>query len=105
MKRKLSVLGLIGDSTVVFLDEPTSGMDPFSRRFTWNLLMASRRGRAVVLTTHFMDEVWLLPLTYCQYVLIGCCNTLYLTRVVLLGGLAGRQNCNHGGGRTAVLWI
>jgi ATP-binding cassette subfamily A (ABC1) protein 3 len=44
----------------VFLDEPTSGMDPFSRRFTWNMLMANRTGRAMVLTTHFMDEADLL---------------------------------------------
>jgi len=38
MKRKLSVaIAFCGDSEVVFLDEPTSGMDPFSRRFTWNV--------------------------------------------------------------------
>lgn len=38
MKRKLSVaIAFCGDSKVVFLDEPTSGMDPFSRRFTWNV--------------------------------------------------------------------
>ena len=37
-------------------DEPTSGMDPFSRRFTWDLLRRKREGRIMVLTTHFMDE-------------------------------------------------
>jgi ATP-binding cassette subfamily A (ABC1) protein 3 len=58
MKRKLSLcMALIGEPTVVFLDEPTSGMDPFSRRSTWNMLQSSRAGRAMVLTTHFMDEV------------------------------------------------
>jgi ATP-binding cassette, subfamily A (ABC1), member 3 len=41
---------------VVFLDEPTSGMDPYSRRFTWNVIRSHREGRVVVLTTHFMDE-------------------------------------------------
>ncbi len=39
MKRKLSVaIALIGDSKVVILDEPTSGMDPYSRRSTWQML-------------------------------------------------------------------
>ena len=57
MKRKLSVgIALIGDPKVVFLDEPTSGMDPYSRRFIWTLLQAKRKGRIMVLTTHFMDE-------------------------------------------------
>lgn len=38
MKRKLSVaIAFCGDSKFVFLDEPTSGMDPFSRRFIWNV--------------------------------------------------------------------
>lgn len=47
-------------SKVVFLDEPTSGMDPHSRRFTWDLIRKNREGRVVVLTTHFMDEADLL---------------------------------------------
>ena len=45
---------------VIFLDEPTSGMDPYSRRSTWNMLQNNRAGRAMVLTTHFMDEADLL---------------------------------------------
>ena len=57
MKRKLSLaVALIGDSRVVFLDEPTSGMDPFARRFIWELLKRSRQNRTIILTTHFMDE-------------------------------------------------
>ena len=61
MKRKLSlVVALIGESSVVFLDEPTSGMDPFSRRSTWKFLRSNRSGRCIVLTTHFMDEADLL---------------------------------------------
>eukprot|EP00903_Cladosiphon_okamuranus_P008962 g8576.t1 len=60
-KRKLSVgIALIGGSNVVFLDEPTSGMDPHSRRFTWDLIRKNREGRVIVLTTHFMDEADLL---------------------------------------------
>jgi ATP-binding cassette, subfamily A (ABC1), member 3 len=54
-KRKLSVgIAFIGGSRVVFLDEPTSGMDPYSRRFTWNVIRQHREGRVIVLTTHFM---------------------------------------------------
>ncbi|GMF31471.1 unnamed protein product [Phytophthora lilii] len=61
MKRKLSVaISLLGDSSLVFLDEPTSGMDPYSRRSTWEILMANRQNRVMVLTTHFMDEADIL---------------------------------------------
>eukprot|EP00457_Paulinella_chromatophora_P000227 gb/GEZN01000227.1/.p1 GENE.gb/GEZN01000227.1/~~gb/GEZN01000227.1/.p1 ORF type:complete len:1777 (-),score=227.45 gb/GEZN01000227.1/:107-5437(-) len=56
-KRRLSLaIALIGDSKVVFLDEPTSGVDPASRRAIWDLLMRKKQGRVIVLTTHFMDE-------------------------------------------------
>lgn len=41
---------------MVFLDEPTSGMDPFSRRFTWNVIRKYREGRTIILTTHFLEE-------------------------------------------------
>lgn len=61
MKRKLSIgIALIGDSKVVMLDEPTSGMDPVSRRATWELLQQQRSSRTILLTTHFMDEADLL---------------------------------------------
>ncbi|XP_061079781.1 phospholipid-transporting ATPase ABCA3 [Conger conger] len=61
MKRKLSIgIALIGDSKVVMLDEPTSGMDPSARRATWDLLQGERHGRTILLTTHFMDEADLL---------------------------------------------
>ncbi|TMW59993.1 hypothetical protein Poli38472_000035 [Pythium oligandrum] len=61
MKRKLSVaISLLGDSSLVFLDEPTSGMDPYSRRSTWEILMNNRHNRVLVLTTHFMDEADIL---------------------------------------------
>lgn len=39
-----------------FLDEPTSGMDPAARRFTWDVITRQKRRRAVVLTTHSMEE-------------------------------------------------
>jgi len=53
-KRKLNTaIALIGDPPVVFLDEPTSGVDPMARRNLWKLLTASQRdGQAIVLTSH-----------------------------------------------------
>jgi len=57
MKRKLSVaMALLGDPRFVLLDEPSSGMDPHSRRSIWELLKRKRQGRVILLTTHFMDE-------------------------------------------------
>jgi len=57
-KRKLSTaMALVGDPPIVFLDEPTSGMDPTSRRFLWNTLSALlNSGRSIVLTSHSMEE-------------------------------------------------
>lgn len=41
---------------VVILDEPTSGMDPYSMRLTWQLIKKIKKGRIILLTTHSMDE-------------------------------------------------
>ena len=62
-KRKLSVAcSLIGGSKLVFLDEPTAGMDVESRRAMWALLRnpAVLKGRVIVLTTHYMEEADIL---------------------------------------------
>ena len=47
-------IALIGGSKTVVLDEPTSGMDPYARRATWDLLTKYKEGRTILLTTHFM---------------------------------------------------
>uniref|UniRef100_A0A3B3ZLS2 ABC transporter domain-containing protein n=1 Tax=Periophthalmus magnuspinnatus TaxID=409849 RepID=A0A3B3ZLS2_9GOBI len=61
MQRKLSVaLAFVGGAKVVILDEPTSGVDPYSRRSIWDLLLKYRAGRTVVMSTHHMDEADLL---------------------------------------------
>jgi len=58
MKRRLSVaLATIGDASVVVLDEPTTGMDPVSRRFVWQHISEIKAGRVILLTTHAMEEV------------------------------------------------
>ena len=59
MKRRLSVgNALVGDSPLIFLDEPSSGLDPVSRRQLWELLREEKnvKGKTIVLTTHFMEE-------------------------------------------------
>jgi len=56
-RRKLSVgIALIGNPPIVYLDEPSSGMDPSSRRSMWDLISSTMAGRAVILTTHSMEE-------------------------------------------------
>ncbi len=56
-KRRLCVgMSMVGGNKVVFLDEPTSGLDPVSRRRLWQLIQENRQDRAILLTTHFMDE-------------------------------------------------
>ena len=57
-KQRLSLaLALIGQPELVFLDEPTAGMDPQARHATWEMIRGLKaRGTTVLLTTHFMDE-------------------------------------------------
>lgn len=57
MKRRLSVaIALMGDPLVVYLDEPTTGLDPSSRRLLWEVIREAREDKALVLTTHSMEE-------------------------------------------------
>jgi len=56
-QRLLLALALINDPLIVFLDEPTTGLDPQSRRNFWELVKRIRaQGKTIVLTTHYMDE-------------------------------------------------
>ncbi|KAK2384736.1 ABC transporter A family member [Trifolium repens] len=61
MKRRLSVaIALIGDPKLVILDEPTTGMDPITRRHVWDIIENAKKGRAIILTTHSMEEADIL---------------------------------------------
>jgi ABC-2 type transport system ATP-binding protein len=57
-KQRLSLAcALVGDPELVFLDEPTTGLDPQSRRQAWDIVLGLKaRGRSVLLTTHYMEE-------------------------------------------------
>jgi ABC-2 type transport system ATP-binding protein len=60
-QRLLMALALINDPDVLFLDEPTTGLDPQARRNFWDLIAQLRtRGKTIVLTTHYMDEAYAL---------------------------------------------
>jgi ABC-2 type transport system ATP-binding protein len=77
-KQRLAVAcALVGDPELLFLDEPTTGLDPQSRRQLWEVVHGYRRaGRTVLLTTHYMDEAERL----CDRVAVVDCG-----RVIALG--------------------
>lgn len=60
-QRLLLALALINDPEIIFLDEPTTGLDPQSRRRFWDLITSIKAaGKTIILTTHYMDEAELL---------------------------------------------
>lgn len=60
-QRLLLAIALINDPEVIFLDEPTTGLDPQSRVNFWDLIRnIKKQGKTVVLTTHYMDEAYQL---------------------------------------------
>ncbi|XP_065764705.1 ATP-binding cassette sub-family A member 6 isoform X2 [Muntiacus reevesi] len=60
-KRKLTIgIALLGDPQVLLLDEPTAGLDPFSRQRIWNFLRERKADRVILLSTNLMDEADIL---------------------------------------------
>jgi len=60
-QRLLLAIALVNDPEVIFLDEPTTGLDPQARRNFWELVQSiKQRGKTIVLTTHYMEEAYRL---------------------------------------------
>src|SRR5207344_1584526 len=61
-RQRLAVaLALVNDPELIFLDEPTTGLDPAARRSLWDLVRGFKaEGRSVLLTTHYMEEAEIL---------------------------------------------
>jgi ABC-2 type transport system ATP-binding protein len=61
-KQRFSIVAsLVNDPEIVFLDEPTTGLDPIARRNLWDLITEiKKRGKTIILTTHYMEEAEVL---------------------------------------------
>lgn len=61
MRRRISVaLSTMGDPKVILMDEPTTGMDPVSRRHVWSLIQYLKNEKAIIMSTHAMEEAEIL---------------------------------------------
>jgi ABC-2 type transport system ATP-binding protein len=92
-RQKLAVAcALVGNPDLLFLDEPTTGLDPAARRGVWDIIRAQRdRGCTVLLTTHYMDEAERL----CDHVAV-----VDLGKVIALG--SPRELINSLGGNHVI---
>uniref|UniRef100_A0A8C4Y5B1 ATP binding cassette subfamily A member 12 n=1 Tax=Gopherus evgoodei TaxID=1825980 RepID=A0A8C4Y5B1_9SAUR len=78
MKRKLSIaIAFLGGSRVVILDEPTTGVDPCSRRSIWEIISKNKKGRTIILSTHHLDEAGVLSdrIAFLEHGGLKCCGS------------------------------
>jgi len=77
-KRRLSIaIALVGDPKLVFLDEPTTGLDPDVRRLIWGILNEISHNRTIIITTHSMEEAEVLchRIGIMSHGTLRCCAT------------------------------
>jgi ABC-2 type transport system ATP-binding protein len=95
LKQRVGVaIALVNDPDLVFLDEPTTGLDPRSRRDVWEAIKSLKdRGKTIFLTTHYMDEAYHLADWIC---------VIHKGGVVAAGSPEDLIN-KYGGGNTLVI--
>uniref|UniRef100_A0A8C5MKI8 ATP binding cassette subfamily A member 12 n=1 Tax=Leptobrachium leishanense TaxID=445787 RepID=A0A8C5MKI8_9ANUR len=78
MRRKLSIsIALIGGSKVLILDEPTTGVDPCSRRAIWEVISKNKMDKTIILSTHHLDEAEILSdrIAFLEQGGLRCCGS------------------------------
>ncbi|XP_049449720.1 glucosylceramide transporter ABCA12 isoform X5 [Epinephelus fuscoguttatus] len=78
MRRKLSIsIAFIGGSHLVVLDEPTTGVDPCSRRHIWDIVIQHKKNRTVIMSTHHLDEAEVLSdrIAFLERGGLKCCGS------------------------------
>ncbi|BAI60638.1 ABC transporter ATP binding protein [Methanocella paludicola SANAE] len=95
LKQRVGIaIALINDPDIVFLDEPTTGLDPRSRRDVWEAIKAIKaKGKTVFLTTHYMDEAYHLADRVC----------IINKGIVIVEGTPEDLINRHGGGNVLVI--
>jgi ABC-2 type transport system ATP-binding protein len=95
LKQRVGIaIALVNDPEIVFLDEPTTGLDPRARRDVWEAIKALKsRGKTVFLTTHYMDEA---------YYLADRIDVIHKGRIIAEGAPEDLIN-RYGGGNTLVI--
>ena len=95
LKQRVGIaIALVNDPEIVFLDEPTTGLDPRARRDVWEAIKALKsRGKTVFLTTHYMDEA---------YYLADRVDVIHKGKIIADGSPEDLIN-NYGGGNTLII--
>ncbi|KAM7380664.1 hypothetical protein PAMP_003942 [Pampus punctatissimus] len=78
MRRKLSIsIAFIGGSRLVILDEPTTGVDPCSRRSIWDIVIQHKKHRTIIMSTHHLDEAEVLSdrIAFLERGGLKCCGS------------------------------
>ncbi|XP_056610473.1 glucosylceramide transporter ABCA12 [Triplophysa dalaica] len=89
MKRKLSIsIAFIGGSRLVVLDEPTTGVDPCSRRSIWDIVLQHKQERTIILSTHHLDEAEVLSdrIAFLELGGLKCCGSPFYLKDKLAKG-------------------